>query len=56
MTGEDGLYYMVYGGRNEDRADEFTGAAAYSRPWARGWNKLGLARSRDLVTWRVPGA
>jgi hypothetical protein len=56
LTGEDGFYYMVYGGRNEDRADEFTGAAAYSRPWARGWNKLGLARSRDLVTWRVPGA
>ncbi len=40
----DGYYYLVYGGRTEGHT--------YAR---RGWNQLGLARSKDLIHWSVPG-
>lgn len=55
MTAVDGFYYLIYAGQDEQRGDEFRGEAAYSTPWARGWNKLGLARSRDLVHWKAAG-
>ena len=49
---QDGYFYLIYGGKNEDRLDEFCGtAAATERHGPRGWNKLGISRSRDLVTW-----
>ena len=49
---QDGYFYLIYGGKNEDRLDEFCGtAAATERPWPRGWNKLGISRSRDLTHW-----
>ncbi len=48
----DGYFYLIYGGKNEERIDEFCGtAAATERPWPRGWNKLGLSRSQDLIHW-----
>lgn len=50
----DGHFYLIYGGKNETRRQEFNGTAG-CKPWPRGWNALGLARSRDLVTWVVPG-
>jgi hypothetical protein len=40
----DGYYYLIYAGRNEGQT--------YAR---RGWNQIGLARSKDLVRWSVPG-
>lgn len=40
----DGYYYLIYAGRNEGQT--------YAR---RGWNQIGLARSKDLVHWTVPG-
>ena len=40
----DGYYYLIYGGRTEGKT--------YAR---RGWNQLGLARSKDLIHWSVPG-
>ncbi len=40
----DGYYYLIYAGRNEGQT--------YAR---RGWNQIGLARSKDLVHWSVPG-
>ena len=49
-----GYFYLVYAGKNEERADEFRGLAS-RRPWPRGWNKLGLARSRDLAHWYPAG-
>ncbi|MGC9452451.1 MAG: hypothetical protein ACP5I4_13520 [Oceanipulchritudo sp.] len=52
---EDGFLYLIYGGKNAERRDEFAGTAAAGRPWPRGWNRLGLARSGDLVEWTVPG-
>lgn len=42
--GNDGYYYVIYGGRKDE--DSYAG---------RGWNQLGLARSKDLVHWVVPG-
>jgi hypothetical protein len=42
--GYDGYYYLIYAGRNEGHT--------YAR---RGWNQIGLARSKDLVQWSVPG-
>jgi hypothetical protein len=41
----DGYYYLVYAGRTEGET--------YAR---RGWNQIGLARSKDLVHWSVPGS
>jgi hypothetical protein len=40
----DGYYYLIYGGRTEGKT--FAG---------RGWNQLGLARSKDLIHWSAPG-
>lgn len=40
----DGHYYLIYAGHTEGVSHA-----------GRGDNKLGLARSRDLQTWRVPG-
>ncbi len=50
----DGYIYLIYAGNNAVRQSEFRGQASL-RPWPRGWNKLGLARSRDLVRWFPPG-
>ena len=36
----DGFFYLIYAGRNEQ--------TTYLR---RGWNRLGLARSKDLIHW-----
>ncbi|MDE3181237.1 MAG: hypothetical protein KGM47_16460, partial [Acidobacteriota bacterium] len=41
----DGYYYLIYAGRNESKT--------YLR---RGWNRLGLARSKDLIHWLPAGA
>ncbi|HEY4379296.1 MAG TPA: family 43 glycosylhydrolase [Acidobacteriaceae bacterium] len=41
----DGYYYVIYAGRNEGQL--------YAK---RGWNQLGLARSKDLIHWSVPGS
>lgn len=41
----DGHYYLIYAGRNE--------RATYLH---RGWNRLGLARSKDLIHWIPAGA
>jgi hypothetical protein len=40
----DGYYYLIYAGRNDGET--------YAR---RGWNQIGLARSKDLVHWSIPG-
>ena len=40
----DGYFYMLYAGASE--------RVEYSR---RGWNRLGLARSKDMIHWSVPG-
>ena len=50
-----GYFYLIYGGKNEKRQEEFAGTAAHGRPWPRGWNRLGLARSKDLTHWDLPG-
>ena len=50
----DGHFYLLYAGKNEDGRDRFNGTAS-DGPWPRGWNKLALARSRDLQTWTVAG-
>ena len=52
-TALDGYYYLLYAGKNDQRRGEFRGTAS-SNPWPRGWNRLALARSRDLVSWSVP--
>jgi hypothetical protein len=39
----DGYFYLLYTGRTEGKSHA-----------GRGYNQLGLARSRDLVEWRVP--
>ncbi len=41
----DGYYYLIYAGRTEGET--------YAR---RGWNQIGLARSKDLIHWSVPGS
>ncbi len=51
---QDGYAYLIYAGANEERAKAFQGTASH-RPWPRGWNKLGLARSRDLEHWYPAG-
>ncbi len=40
----DGHYYLIYAGRDEGQT--YAG---------RGWNQIGLARSKDLVHWSIPG-
>ena len=40
----DGYYYLIYAGRADGES--------YAR---RGWNRLALARSKDLMQWSVPG-
>lgn len=40
----DGNYYLIYAGHTE--------GLTYAK---RGWNQLGLARSKDLIHWSVPG-
>ncbi|MGD0739965.1 MAG: hypothetical protein ABR957_10250 [Terracidiphilus sp.] len=40
----DGYYYLIYAGRNDGQA--------YAK---RGWNRIALARSKDLIHWSVPG-
>lgn len=40
----DGYYYLIYAGRTEGKT--FLG---------RGWNQLGLARSKDLIHWLPAG-
>ncbi|MEJ2151262.1 MAG: hypothetical protein P8Z40_17610, partial [Chloroflexota bacterium] len=50
----NGYFYLIYAGKNEERRDAFRGTASH-RPWPRGWNKLALARSRDLVRWYPAG-
>jgi hypothetical protein len=42
---EDGYFYLIYAGRNDE--------TTYLR---RGWNRLALARSKDLVHWDPAGA
>ncbi len=42
---QDGYYYLLYAGRDD--------VTTYLR---RGWNRLALARSKDLVHWAVAGA
>ena len=49
----DGHFYLIYGGSGELRKGEFVGPGSH-RPWPRGWNRLGLARSKDLVHWEIP--
>ena len=41
----DGYYYLIYGGRTEGKT--FAG---------RGWNQLGLSRSKDLIHWSAAGS
>jgi hypothetical protein len=41
----DGYYYLIYGGRTEGKT--FAG---------RGWNRLGLSRSKDLIHWSAAGS
>jgi len=41
---EDGYYYLIYAGCTE--RESYAG---------RGWNQLGLARSKDLVHWTIAG-
>jgi hypothetical protein len=40
----DGYYYVTYAGRTDDKT--------YAN---RGWNRLGLARSKDLIHWSAAG-
>jgi hypothetical protein len=40
----DGYYYLIYAGRNDGQT--------YAK---RGWNRIALARSKDLIHWSVPG-
>ncbi len=42
-TDHDGYFYMIYAGRTEDKSHA-----------GRGNNKLGLARSKNLVKWQIP--
>lgn len=41
----DGYFYLIYAGRNENKS--------YLH---RGWNRLGLARSKDLIHWVPAGS
>ena len=50
----DGFFTLLYAGKNEERRNAFNGTAG-QRSWPRGWNRLGLARSRDLEHWLPAG-
>lgn len=50
----DGFFTLLYAGKNEQRRNAFNGTAG-QRAWPRGWNRLGLARSRDLKHWMPAG-
>ncbi len=50
----DGYFYILYGGKNEIGRNRFNGTASGSG-WPRGWNRLGLSRSVDLVHWNPAG-
>ena len=50
----DGYFYLLYAGLGKFRNNEFVGPGT-NKPWARGWNRLGLARSSDLLRWETPG-
>ncbi|MFP4107096.1 MAG: hypothetical protein ACLFVU_13565 [Phycisphaerae bacterium] len=55
---QDGHFYLLYAGKNHERANEFRGtgdATVTGKGWPRGWNRLALARSKDLLNWEVPG-
>jgi hypothetical protein len=45
----DGHFYLFYAGNTEKRTYRSSGG------WGRGWNRLGLSRSRDLVAWHPAG-
>ena len=45
----DDHYYLLYAGTTE--CETFKGDAK----WGRGWNVLGLARSKDLIHWAAAG-
>lgn len=45
LRARDGWFYLLYAGNTENKSF-----------WTRGDNRLGLARSRDLVAWEVPDA
>ena len=56
----DGYAYLLYAGKNEIGRLQFRGTAAggqkgFHRNWPRGWNRLALARSSDLVHWHPAG-
>lgn len=53
LRSEYGVFYLIYGGKNDERIDEFRGTAACEKAWPRGWNRLGLAWSADLVNWET---
>ncbi len=50
---QDGHFYLIYGGKDEQRLHDFNGSASAEKAWPRGWNRLGLARSSDLITWHT---
>ncbi len=53
----DGWFYLLYAGKSEEGRNRFRGRAAGGirrEGWPRGWNRLALARSRDLYAWAVP--
>jgi hypothetical protein len=45
----DGHFYLLYAGNTEKRTYRSSGG------WGRGWNRLGLSRSRDLIHWLPAG-
>ncbi len=50
----DGHFYIMYGGKNEIGRNRFNGTAS-GHGWPRGWNRLGLSRSVDLIHWKPAG-
>ena len=45
----DGHFYLLYAGNTEKRTYRGSGG------WGRGWNRLGLSRSKDLLHWHPAG-
>lgn len=50
----DGYFYVLYGGKSEIGRNRFNGTAS-GHAWPRGWNRLGLSRSRELKNWKPAG-
>jgi hypothetical protein len=52
---ENGFFYMLYAGKNLEGCNDFNGRAGDPKGvgWPRGWNRLALARSRDLLAWEA---